>query len=500
MTMTFCASVNVSNALIALWRFHGRNYARHATAGGRGLATEEPPGFYPANLPVAGMTVSLNGLDVTSSETIANQSLTFGGDPSGGNAAVTNTLTIEAGAVLTLAQDQIEVNPDGSGNNDQITGAGTLVLAAGSTLAINLTAIRGTNPSAGSGAETFTIATSGFENDGTITQLAPSLPVGYAVEMISSPITGVGTIDLGFAFDIMSTVAATQTIDLVPVTNSSGLSDTLRLDAVTSSTPDAVAANIFGLANAGASLDLAKLPYSGSLVPSITNGVLSIIDSNNGNVVAAFNTPDLSPSFHVTLSDNTSGGTNLSVACYCRGTLVTTPDGDRPVESLAVGDLVTTSSGEHRPVRWIGRRSYTRRFLAANPGVQPICFRAGSLGDALPRRDLLVSPDHAMFLDGLLIPAHCLVNGESILQERGLAQVEYLHVELDSHDVILAEGAPSESFYDDDSRGLFHNAAEFACLYPDAKPGDGFCAPRVVHGAALEAVRRRLAEAARDAA
>ncbi len=179
-------------------------------------------------------------------------------------------------------------------------------------------------------------------------------------------------------------------------------------------------------------------------------------------------------------------------ACYCPGTLVLTARGERPVEKMRIGDSVITASGECRPIVWIGHRSYAGRFLAANPAVQPIRFRSGSLGGGLPQRDLLVSPEHAMFLDGLLIPARCLVNGSTIIQERGLERVDYLHVELDTHDVVLAEGAASESYLDDDSRGVFHNASAFAALYPDAPPPAGFCAPRMESGFELEAIRARL--------
>jgi hypothetical protein len=78
------------------------------------------------------------------------------------------------------------------------------------------------------------------------------------------------------------------------------------------------------------------------------------------------------------------------------------------------------------------------------------------------------------------------------VQQRGLARVDYYHIELDTHDVLLAESAPSESYLDDDSRGMFHNASEFAAMYPDAPVPGRFCAPKVDDGYQLEAIRRRL--------
>ena len=207
--------------------------------------------------------------------------------------------------------------------------------------------------------------------------------------------------------------------------------------------------------------------------------------------------PTYSSSAGVDSSYEENGAVTATPACYCACTAILTTRGEVPVEALAIGDTVITTFGQARQIKWIGRRSYAGRFLAANPGVQPLRFRAGSLGDGLPRRDLLVSPEHAIFLEGLLVPARCLVNGGTIIRDH-VERVDYYHVELDTHDVLLAEGAPSESFFDDASRGMFHNAREFAALYPDAPAPGCFCAPKVEDGYQLEAIRRRLAAVAEE--
>ena len=192
--------------------------------------------------------------------------------------------------------------------------------------------------------------------------------------------------------------------------------------------------------------------------------------------------------------------TNSSDApCYCPGTLILTDRGEQPIEELAIGDRVATVSGLFRPIRWIGRRTYGQRFVRRNPALWPVCLRAGCLGEGLPRRDLFVSPHHAMFLGGVLIPAGLLLNAISITRVQPAEALDYIHIELDEHAVIWAEGAPSESFLDDNSRLLFHNATEFAALYPgDRASTAGFCAPRVEEGEALEAVKRAIDERARS--
>ena len=180
-------------------------------------------------------------------------------------------------------------------------------------------------------------------------------------------------------------------------------------------------------------------------------------------------------------------------ACYCRGTLILTDRGEMLVEELQIGDRLMTMSGDAKPIKWIGRRSYSGRFALGRRDILPICIKAGALGEQTPRRDLWISPHHAMFLDGVLIEAKDLINEVTVVQAQSIEKVEYFHLELDDHDVIFAEGALSESYIDDDNRGLFHNASEFQILYPDrVNTRARYCAPRCDEGYEIEAARRRI--------
>jgi hypothetical protein len=130
--------------------------------------------------------------------------------------------------------------------------------------------------------------------------------------------------------------------------------------------------------------------------------------------------------------------------------------------------MVLTADGRALPVRWIGRNTVSTRF--ADPlRVLPIRITAGALADNLPERDLLVSPDHAILVEDILIQAGALVNGRSIVRERQVPETfTYYHVELADHALILAEGTPAETFVDNVSRRGFDNWAEHEALYGDA--------------------------------
>ena len=184
-------------------------------------------------------------------------------------------------------------------------------------------------------------------------------------------------------------------------------------------------------------------------------------------------------------------------ACYCAGALIETERGEIPVEDLTVGENVVTASGALRPIVWIGHRELDLTRHRWPLEVLPVRVRKGAFGDGLPRRDLLLSPQHAVYVDRALIPIIHLANGATIVQER-VETVSYWHVELESHDVLLAEGLPAESFLDCGSRPAFANAGEFVELHPTFEPlsWNDACAPLRESGRAVAEVNRRLIEQA----
>lgn len=149
-------------------------------------------------------------------------------------------------------------------------------------------------------------------------------------------------------------------------------------------------------------------------------------------------------------SDNSSSAT---IVCFTADTLIDTPDGPRPVQTLQLGDLVTTMDNGAQPVRWhhCWQVQTTRK-------TAPVRIKAGALGDGVPRRDLLVSPQHRIMVRSaiaarmfgafeVLVPAKKLLGLPGISQDPQAQRVTYAHFMCDTHEVVFANGTPAETLY-----------------------------------------------------
>jgi len=189
--------------------------------------------------------------------------------------------------------------------------------------------------------------------------------------------------------------------------------------------------------------------------------------------------------------ENTGNGKIIiEPLCFLRGTRIRTPIGEVPIERLTVGDTVLTHAGRARPIRWIG----FGRLLATRGRrntATPVIVRKDALGDGVPAQDLHLTPAHGLYFDNALIPVEFLINHRTIMWDDRAGEIEIFHIELASHDILLANGAPAETFRDDGNRWLFHNA----------RPGSGPrmqkpIAPVLTGGPVVDRIWRQLLDRA----
>lgn len=197
--------------------------------------------------------------------------------------------------------------------------------------------------------------------------------------------------------------------------------------------------------------------------PGSESGTVELLDGN-GNVAR-----------RVTYSE-----IEQIIICFTPGTRIATPKGEVAVESLQAGDKVFTRDNGAQTLRWVGRRDLTPDEMRANDAFQPVLIRKGALGKGLPERDMLVSPQHRMLVNSdlaevmfeereVLVAAKHLTGLDGVIQVQTGA-VSYLHLMFDQHEVVLADGAWSESFQPGDHslRGIGGDQrAEVLTLFPE---------------------------------
>jgi hypothetical protein len=339
------------------------------------------------------------------------------------------------------------------------------------------------------------LATTGtLSNYGDIVLNQGTMRVGslFAPGLATSPL-GALTLGAGSTLEVQGSLAGGQLITFA------GSGAYLHLD-----TPDSASGAVTNF-DVGETIDL-----QGIAADSVTlsGGNLLFSGGSFPLALASANTIQALPS---------GDGAAVSVLCFCAGTLIQTPGGEVAVQSLAVGDAVLTRRGEARwiekfvigdpvharfagttPIKWIGHRRVDCRRHPKPQKVWPVRVRAGAFDEGLPHRDLWLSPDHAVFVDDVLIPIKHLINGTSI-EQVPMDEVTYYHVELEHHDVLLAEGLPTESYLDTGDRFNLENGGGPIALHPEfsARRCDTAliwealgCAPLVVTGPAVEAVRQ----------
>lgn len=392
-----------------------------------------------------------------------------------------DTITVTSGNNTILAGDGANTITATSGNNTIIAGSGvdTIVTSGGSAYidvgdgANTITTVDGDDTLI-SGVDTDTII-AGAGND-TITVRGgtdgvaggagtDTLIVDYSAaitDVISSSLAG--TVAAGYAGNVTQGAGGTVTfagIENFNITSGRGN------DSITTGDGDDTIDSGRGAdhvsAGAGSDLifgrmgDVVDGGEGGTDVDTLSLkqfGPYEIVydpqNSENGTVYA-LNTGG-------TRTGETLAFTNIEqvVACFTTGTLICTDRGALPIETLMTGDLVLTLDHGFKPIVWIGCKDLSGPMLAADPSLQPILIRRGALGYDRPDRDMMVSPQHRMLMSGarseLLFGTHeVLVRAKHLVSLDGIdvaetASVTYVHIMFDLHEVVLADGAWSESF------------------------------------------------------
>lgn len=217
-------------------------------------------------------------------------------------------------------------------------------------------------------------------------------------------------------------------------------------------TLDFISTNISGDIRGGSGTDALNLPV-GTVVNDSSFGTFTVsLGSGYSLSSGTFTLPSGVVVTYTTFENGTG------IPCFCKDTLIETAHGTQKIQNLRVGDIIPTASNGLQKIRWIGRRDYGPADLKNKPKLRPVRIVAGALGNGLPRRDLLVSRQHRMLLsskiarrmfgtEDVLVSAIKLTELPGIFVDEDVQNVAYFHILFDRHEVITAEGAPSESLY-----------------------------------------------------
>jgi uncharacterized repeat protein (TIGR03803 family) len=452
---------------------------------------------------IAGGTVSYENGSGTPATTGAggNFSLTGGSGPvelTGGTdsatgLAFTGTLTAPSGfsilsPLTTLVEDVVEAGGDSSA-------AGISTAESEVATALNLPAVDLSSYDA----EGALLAAPA--NSPALSTAAQIFGASNDLESLERIIDAAGGSSVAALAAIAQELAAGNSVDL---TNPSKLINNAGLTAdaaaavadIANTTENAVAAQLQAAGTPEAVFDY----ITGGAIALQSDAVTALQNAAGEGGGAAFT--QAASSFDSSISKILAADDQTAAAnapCFCAGTRILNAAGALVrVEDLREGDEVETYNGQAARIVWIGHRIVAPRRHRRPDAVQPILISAGALGRGLPWRDLVVSPDHALYLQGHLIPAKALTNGFSIRQ-LNRETVTYYHIELPEHGVLFAEGAGAESYLETGNRAAFENGGSALTLHPDFaqrfREQRGY-APFAESGKVVEAVRQDILDRA----
>ncbi|WP_234417041.1 Hint domain-containing protein [Loktanella sp. Alg231-35] len=268
------------------------------------------------------------------------------------------------------------------------------------------------------------------------------MPTIVIYEISGDPL-GAGSVDVDAAFTVDITDDDTTIEDpdadgtpQFDVSGIPGLSDSTNFQVFES----------YDATVGGVPVTFTLLQFSGTQYMFVTAGTVSVGDTIDAPTLDTFSAP---PSVYEDLP---------TYVCFTNGTMILTRSGQVAVEDLQVGDEVSTMDNGYQPIRWIGSRALEATNLADHPNLKPIRIKAGALGSGLPESDLIVSPQHRVFIrsivakrmfdaDEILIPAKKLVELDGIDVDQSASSVTYNHFLLQRHEIVFSNGAPTESMF-----------------------------------------------------
>ena len=425
-------------------------------------------GVYTVNQAVFGTGTGILGMTIASGDSLTATN--------GSSVASGTTLTINAASAGSLVTTGLEVDSSATlnvlGGTFSATGAGltldnnaTALFGSGVTLNVNVLNLNGAsnltldvgssaaphviaNVNDGSGSSTLTVSGGDLQlgsggggtyvvNNGGVIEFTGNLNSGASIGLNGGRVQLDSNVNLQSGDKFIFAGTATSTLDVVSSNNfQNGFSY-------------AVTGFDYGDKLQFGSLNLTgdTYTYAGTTL-TIQSGSQTVLTISNLSLAL-----DAVAQHSFLLSGNT-----IQLACFLAGTLIETADGAVPVERLRPGDSVLTLRGDERVMRrarWIGSRHIRAACFAGHEDAHPVRIRAGAFAANLPRRDLLVTGEHCIHIEGGLIPARMLVNGRSIVRDTTIDDYTVYHVEFDGHSIMLAEGLPTESYLDTGNRDSF---------------------------------------------